>query len=85
MRAERKVERPRVGGNVPWIVTEVAVLPGHRFHVRFIVDLDARLVERWQSSDERPEILTETLAWSPQPNIAPLTIDLPRFFAEVLN
>jgi hypothetical protein len=25
-----------VGGNVPWIVTDVAVLPGHRFHVRFI-------------------------------------------------
>ena len=29
----------------------------------WIVDLDARLVERWGPSDERPEIITGKLAW----------------------
>ena len=28
----------------------------------WIVDLDARLVERWRPDDERPEIVSETLA-----------------------
>ena len=30
----------------------------------WIVDLDARLVERWKPGDERPEIVSGTLAWS---------------------
>lgn len=25
----------RLNGRVPWVVTEIRVLPGHRFHVRF--------------------------------------------------
>src|SRR2546422_6517563 len=29
----------------------------------WIVDLDARLVERWRPDDERPEILRERLEW----------------------
>src|SRR3989441_7925576 len=29
----------------------------------WIVDLDARLVERWRPDDERPEILRERLGW----------------------
>jgi Uma2 family endonuclease len=31
----------------------------------WIVDLDARLVERWRPSDERPEIIIGKLAWRP--------------------
>jgi Uma2 family endonuclease len=31
----------------------------------WIIDLDARLVERWRPSDERPEIITRKLAWRP--------------------
>jgi Uma2 family endonuclease len=29
----------------------------------WIVDLDARLIERWRPADERPEIADDTLAW----------------------
>jgi Uma2 family endonuclease len=48
----------------------------------WIVDLDARLVERWRPDDTRPEILTETLEWKPVPGLAPLVIELPGLFAE---
>src|SRR5229473_7696411 len=51
----------------------------------WIVDLEARLVERWRPGDERPEILTETLEWRPDPVIEPLVIELPRLFAEILE
>lgn len=49
----------------------------------WIVDLEARLVERWRPGDERPEILTERLEWIPEPGCEPLTIDLPDFFERV--
>lgn len=50
----------------------------------WIVDLDARLIERWPVGDERPEVLTERLAWQPDPSGPPFELDLPRFFAEAL-
>ena len=51
----------------------------------WIVDLDGRLVERWRPADERPELLAETLDWRPVGTAEPLTLDLPRFFADVLG
>jgi len=30
----------------------------------WIVDLDARLIERWTPADQRPEVLEETLPWT---------------------
>jgi len=51
----------------------------------WIVDLDARLVERWRPADDRPEVITGTLEWHPDPAIAPLEVDLPAFFAQVLD
>lgn len=51
----------------------------------WIVDLDARLVERWRPADDRPELLAEMLAWRPEGSTEPLTLDLPRFFADVLG
>ena len=51
----------------------------------WIIDLEARLVERWRPGDERPEILTEQLEWTPEPGIAPLTIDLQEFFGRVFD
>jgi len=51
----------------------------------WIVDLEARLVERWRAGDDRPEILTEQIEWLPEPGIAPLTIDLAAFFGRVLD
>lgn len=58
----------------------------------WVVDLDARLVERWRPTDDRPELVTETLDWQPEPGyvvtphaVPAFTLDLPRFFASVLD
>jgi Uma2 family endonuclease len=50
-----------------------------------IVDLDARLLERWRPGDERPEILSETLVWRLAEDAEPFGLDLPAFFGEVLD
>jgi len=49
----------------------------------WIVDLDARLIERWTPSDERPEILRERLAWTDPVTGAELVLDVERYFADV--
>lgn len=49
----------------------------------WIVDVDARLVERWRPEDERPEILTDRLVWQPDPRCDPVEMDLVAFFSEV--
>jgi Uma2 family endonuclease len=49
----------------------------------WVVDLDARAIERWRPADERPEILDEQLTWHPAGAAQDLTIELPRFFAGV--
>jgi Uma2 family endonuclease len=51
----------------------------------WVVDLDARLGERWRPDDERPEIISDRLEWQPDPAIAPLTIDLPELFRRALD
>jgi Uma2 family endonuclease len=51
----------------------------------WIVDLDARLVERWAPGDERPEIVTEHLSWHPAGAKAQFTLALPEFFAGVFG
>ena len=49
----------------------------------WIVDVDARLIERWRPDDQRPEILAEILEWQPDPAHPPLVIDLPAYFRDV--
>jgi Uma2 family endonuclease len=49
----------------------------------WVVDLDARLIERWRPADQRPEILDDRLTWSLQPDGNALDIDVTRFFADV--
>jgi Uma2 family endonuclease len=51
----------------------------------WIVDLDARLVERWRPDDIRPEILDEQLAWAPPELTVPVTLDLPAIFTSALG
>lgn len=34
-------------------------------HEYWIVDPDARLIERWRPEDERPEIIRERMTWHP--------------------
>ena len=48
----------------------------------WIVDLDARLVERWRPGDERPEMLDETLIWQLS-NGARGTLDLVALFGHL--
>mgnify|MGYP003576234289 CR=1 FL=1 len=49
----------------------------------WIVDVDARLVERWPPEGGRPEILAEQLEWRLDAVLPPLVIDLPSYFREV--
>ena len=46
----------------------------------WIVDMDARLIERWTLADERPEVLAETLAWT-LPGGASGVLDVAALFA----
>ena len=48
----------------------------------WIIDPDARLVERWLPNDERPEILTESISWQAAGREGALVIHLPDLFRE---
>ena len=57
-----------------------------RYGVEYwIVDLDARLVERWTPDAQRPEIITGMLPWQPVEAATALRIDLDALFAEALG
>ena len=49
----------------------------------WVVDLDARVFERWTPGDPRPEVIDATLTWQPPGAATPFALDLPRYFAEV--
>jgi Uma2 family endonuclease len=49
----------------------------------WLVDLDARVVERWRPGDTRPEILDQVLDWQPDPSVPALEVDLAGYFREV--
>jgi Uma2 family endonuclease len=51
----------------------------------WIVDVDARLVERWRPGDERPEVISGTIEWKPLAASTPLVIDLNDLFARALE
>ena len=51
----------------------------------WIVDCDARVIERWRPTDERPEIISERLVWNPVGATEPFTLDLAEFFADVFG
>ena len=51
----------------------------------WIVDLDARLVEHWTPTHDRPEVITETLSWHPPGATTAFTLDLPAFFDSVFS
>jgi len=50
----------------------------------WVVDLDARLIERWRPRDERPELLSDTLTWQPDPGRLGLTLDVAALFGDIL-
>ena len=49
----------------------------------WIIDIDARAIERWRPGDERPEWLGERIAWQPEGATEPLVIDLEPLFREI--
>lgn len=51
----------------------------------WIVDCDARCVERWRPGEDRPEILTARIEWRSPGASTPLEIDLAAFFTTVLE
>lgn len=51
----------------------------------WVVDLDARLVERWMPADDRPTIHDERMAWHPAGAPVPVVVELAPFFDEVLG
>src|SRR5262245_48105103 len=51
----------------------------------WIVDLDARAVERSTPDNTRPEILVDRLDWRPEGASEPLVIDLVDYFRSVLD
>lgn len=58
----------------------------HRQGIEYwIVDLDARVVERWHPADERPEILAEIIEWRMQGATDGCTINLEEFFTFVIR
>lgn len=48
----------------------------------WVVDADARVIERWRPTQDRPELLRETLQWAPRGG-APLIIDVVSLFARI--
>ncbi len=46
----------------------------------WIVDVDARIVERWRPDSEEAEVLSTTLLWQPAESYDPLAIDLTSYF-----
>jgi len=51
----------------------------------WVVDPDARVFERSTPNEPRPEVLTDSISWHPLGAVRPLTIDLPKFFRDVLG
>jgi Uma2 family endonuclease len=51
----------------------------------WIVDIDARAVERWLPMSVAPEMMTETLTWCPEIGQAALTVDLRAYFEDVCD
>lgn len=49
----------------------------------WIVDVDARTIERWRPDDVRPEVNDAAMSWGPPPARETLALDLPRFFEMV--
>jgi Uma2 family endonuclease len=51
----------------------------------WIVDLDARIVERWRLNAQQPDVLVTALEWHPTDAAEPFRLDLPKYFAAVFR
>ena len=55
----------------------------HRVAEYWIVDLEARVIERWHPEDERPQVVADRLEWAPEGASVPFNLELSAYFAEV--
>jgi len=46
----------------------------------WIVDTNARIIERWTPSRDTPDLRADELAWRPQGSSTPFLLDVPAFF-----
>jgi Uma2 family endonuclease len=46
----------------------------------WIVDVDARCIERWRPDDERPEMLVDRITWRPEGASEEMVIEVAEFF-----
>jgi Uma2 family endonuclease len=51
----------------------------------WIVDADARVVERWRPGDDRPQMISDEISWQPADGGEPFRVDLVQLFAEALD
>lgn len=51
----------------------------------WIVDLDARIFERWRPDDVQPEVIADVMTWQPVPDISALSIPLDDFFRRAVR
>lgn len=51
----------------------------------WIVDPEARVIERWRPDDLRPEILADRIAWAPAGAAEPMTVELTEFWRAVFE
>jgi hypothetical protein len=51
----------------------------------WVVDLDARAVERSTPADARVDIVVDQLEWTIEGASGPLVIDLPHYFSQILD
>ena len=51
----------------------------------WIVDLDARIIERWEMRAEHPDVLASMLEWHPRGAAEPFRLDLPTYFATIFK
>jgi Uma2 family endonuclease len=60
-------------------------LYSRHLHEYWIVDLDARIIERWRRDAEQPEVIISTLEWQPAAAAEPFCLDLPKYFAALFG
>ena len=46
----------------------------------WIVDADARLIERWRPGEARPEVIDDVLVWAPREEVEPMRVVLAELF-----
>ena len=64
-------------------ITKRRLYQRHRVPEYWIIDLDARVVERWRPDDDRPELLAEQIDWQPVTRHPPLSVNLPEYFRKL--